>query len=340
MWKISFHKNRKSTYVVYLACNIIASSESEIRPRRDSEWMDDDDDYDFGSDHRENENLREPPPPARPDDFRTCSPSPAARSPTPAVSSSTIKLSSKMPRTESQTLVGYGGPNEENIDDGTKKREKRRSKDEKPQHISVSNLKAETGSDRTEESSDVITADNSPTTTTAAADDLDPYSLLDKCLEKDSNEIVAVDSPDQTSSPSNGNQSSQMIALPPEPTEKCSPALEKRFVDFFVKKFRYNYDFNKQIQQRKDFRNPSIYEKLIEHFNLDELGSNFDPEIFNPRGFKSSDYYDEIAKAQSVLMSKTEKEKTNAKDGGAASTDDSKKRKSKWDNPDKAKLKN
>lgn len=80
---------------------------------------------------------------------------------------------------------------------------------------------------------------------------------------------------------------------------------------------------------------------MIEHFNLDELGSNFDPEIFNPRGFKSTDYYDEIAKAQSVLMSKTEKEKTSsAKDAGAASTDESKKRKSKWDNPDKTKSKN
>jgi hypothetical protein len=31
-------------------------------------------------------------------------------------------------------------------------------------------------------------------------------------------------------------------------------------------------DFNAMIQNKKAFRNPSIYEKLIIHMNIDELG--------------------------------------------------------------------
>ena len=35
-------------------------------------------------------------------------------------------------------------------------------------------------------------------------------------------------------------------------------------------------DFNYMIQNKKAFRNPSIYEKLIEHLNIDELGRSFE----------------------------------------------------------------
>ena len=34
-------------------------------------------------------------------------------------------------------------------------------------------------------------------------------------------------------------------------------------------------DYNKIIQNKKEFRNPSIYEKLIDHLGLDEMGSNY-----------------------------------------------------------------
>jgi hypothetical protein len=34
---------------------------------------------------------------------------------------------------------------------------------------------------------------------------------------------------------------------------------------------------NFQIQQRKQFRNPSIYEKLIDHLDIEEIGTNYPP---------------------------------------------------------------
>lgn len=36
-----------------------------------------------------------------------------------------------------------------------------------------------------------------------------------------------------------------------------------------------NYNFNAALQNTKNFKNPSIYEKFIEHYGIDEFGSSF-----------------------------------------------------------------
>lgn len=38
---------------------------------------------------------------------------------------------------------------------------------------------------------------------------------------------------------------------------------------------RYNYSINDDIYSKKSFKNPSIYEKLIEVYGIDEYGSSF-----------------------------------------------------------------
>lgn len=38
---------------------------------------------------------------------------------------------------------------------------------------------------------------------------------------------------------------------------------------------RGNKDYNVMIQNNKEFRNPGIYEKLIDLLQLDEMGSNY-----------------------------------------------------------------
>lgn len=37
-----------------------------------------------------------------------------------------------------------------------------------------------------------------------------------------------------------------------------------------------------------------MYEKLIEKFEVDELGSNFAPSVFDPHGFSKDCFYDQI----------------------------------------------
>ncbi|XP_033118591.1 SAP30-binding protein-like [Anneissia japonica] len=142
------------------------------------------------------------------------------------------------------------------------------------------------------------------------------------------------------------------IQLPPEPTGRCSKHLQDKIKQYL----RRHFDLNSMIQNRKDFRNPSIYEKLINYMGIDELGSNYPDDVYNPHGWTEESFFESLAKAQKEDMAKREKERKTkvefvtgtvkkptvpATTGLAvplsqalnvSSTDDmAKKRKSKWD---------
>lgn len=103
------------------------------------------------------------------------------------------------------------------------------------------------------------------------------------------------------------------------------------------------------IEKQKDFRNPSIYEKLVSFCEIDELGSNFPPETYDPHKWSAESYYDELAKKQKDLMdalAKQKKERTKVEilTGTKKPTHDShhhhhhhhhgeERKKTKWDNP-------
>jgi len=96
-------------------------------------------------------------------------------------------------------------------------------------------------------------------------------------------------------------------------------------------------DMNAVIQKRKDFRNPSIYEKLIQFCGINELGTNYPPSMYDPLKWPKESYYEELAKIQKAEMDKREKErkgKVEFVSGTKKSDEDNKnKRKSKWDMP-------
>jgi len=75
-----------------------------------------------------------------------------------------------------------------------------------------------------------------------------------------------------------------------------------------------------------------MYEKIIEHFGLDEIGSNFTKDVYNPHGFKATDYYDKLAEAQKMVMDKYNKDQQTVQKGTDLA--DRKSRKSKWDTAD------
>ncbi|KAI4796053.1 hypothetical protein KUCAC02_029482 [Chaenocephalus aceratus] len=122
----------------------------------------------------------------------------------------------------------------------------------------------------------------------------------------------------------------------------------------YERKLQGDFDTNNHIQKKKEFRNPSIYEKLIQFCSIDELGTNYPKDMFDPHGWSEDSYYEGLAKSQKVEMDKLEKAKkertkiefvTGTKKGNnpsntAASTNSSntsststeaQKRKSKWD---------
>ncbi|KAH8860233.1 SAP30-binding protein [Schistosoma japonicum] len=90
-----------------------------------------------------------------------------------------------------------------------------------------------------------------------------------------------------------------VVQLPPEPTGHCSMVLQER-VERAVRRMRLDisYDPNRAIQDNKAFRNPSIYEKLIDFLKIDEKGTNFSTDIYDPYRWSPQSYYEELAKVQ------------------------------------------
>ena len=140
------------------------------------------------------------------------------------------------------------------------------------------------------------------------------------------------------------------VVLPPEPAGCCARALQDKVASLLAKKGRLALDLNRNLQQRKDFRNPSIYEKLVQFCDIDEFGSSYPEHLFNPHEWGDESFYQSLARAQKTAYEKKEKTKlertkvefvtgTKRPAGvatvtlAAAAGDDSQKkpRRSKWD---------
>ncbi|KAF4525682.1 hypothetical protein B566_EDAN010673 [Ephemera danica] len=99
------------------------------------------------------------------------------------------------------------------------------------------------------------------------------------------------------------------VKLPDEPKGKCSTELQEKINRFYDRMVSGGLDMNRVIQQKKDFRNPSIYEKLIQYCKINELGTNYPTEIYDPLRWGKESYYEELAKVQKTDMDKREKER-------------------------------
>ncbi|GCB78860.1 hypothetical protein scyTo_0017794 [Scyliorhinus torazame] len=71
------------------------------------------------------------------------------------------------------------------------------------------------------------------------------------------------------------NMSPDDIKMPPEPLGRCSNHLQEKIQKLYDRKLNEGLDMNNIIQRKKEFRNPSIYEKLIQFCGIDELGTNY-----------------------------------------------------------------
>lgn len=143
------------------------------------------------------------------------------------------------------------------------------------------------------------------------------------------------------------------IQLPPEPPGRCSQELQDKITRLYEKMQATGMNMNQVIQKRKDFRNPSIYEKLIQFCGINELGTNYDASMYDPLRWGKESYYEELAKAQKEEMDKKTKESkekttkveivvgtakkpsggsaTVIKASGVAVSAEDKNRRSKWD---------
>jgi len=75
------------------------------------------------------------------------------------------------------------------------------------------------------------------------------------------------------------------ITLPPAPVGKSDPKVVEMLSNMW-NKHQNGYDFNAIIRNKKSYRNPSIYSKLIDFFEIEEGGSNFPKDVFEPRAYR------------------------------------------------------
>lgn len=139
----------------------------------------------------------------------------------------------------------------------------------------------------------------------------------------------------------NEGDPSDGVHLPPEPTGVCSNVLQEKIIRLYEK--MAGSDMNNVIEQRKDFRNPSIYEKLVQFCSINEFGTNYPAQAYDPLRWGKESYYEELARVQKAEMDRREKERkdktkvefvsgTAKRPGsGSGAEDDAKRRKSKWD---------
>lgn len=138
---------------------------------------------------------------------------------------------------------------------------------------------------------------------------------------------------------SDHDDSQDGVTIPPEPPGKCPKELQDSIAKFYSRMLTEGLDMNRIIQDKKNFRNPSIYEKLIQFCDINESDTNYPPEIYDPLKWGKESYYDELARVQKLEMDRREKEKKEKLSkidfitGVVKKTDDDdeKKRKSKWD---------
>lgn len=157
-----------------------------------------------------------------------------------------------------------------------------------------------------------------------------PYAKLvsyndDADLEDDEDAELRVLSPNTGS-----------VDLPPEPMGRVSPRIAEKVAKLY-ERMEAGMDMNMLIQNRKEFRNPSIYEKLIQFCGINELGTNYPATVYDPQKWGPESYYEELAMVQKNEMIRREKEKKKVRPEFVVGTkkalveDDPKKRKSKWD---------
>ncbi|KAK3206869.1 hypothetical protein Dsin_020915 [Dipteronia sinensis] len=81
--------------------------------------------------------------------------------------------------------------------------------------------------------------------------------------------------------------------LPSPPKLNCSEELQRK-IDKFLGLKKIGKSFNAEVRNRKDYRNPDFLLHAVRYQDIDQIGSCFSKDVFDPHGYDQSDYYDEI----------------------------------------------
>ena len=74
--------------------------------------------------------------------------------------------------------------------------------------------------------------------------------------------------------------------LPDVRTDGVSAETLTRVGQYLEALSHYNFDLTDSIKRKRDFGNPHILTKVCQFFEIDELGSNYPPSLFDPVAIK------------------------------------------------------
>ncbi|CAI2349569.1 unnamed protein product [Caenorhabditis sp. 36 PRJEB53466] len=260
-----------------------AKNAEEKRKRRTSDAYDDDEDVDVSPRSETSDGMTEfvePPPPKR---ERDDSASPAAfRTPQMA-----------MPHTSSQaSLVSYSGDGDD---------------DDQEMNGKLNLLPESTPASELHEPAPPIRQSED-------SESDEEQKLIDLAIREGNaamsrrNEQEGAASPADSETPGREMDSMQILEedtteelrIPPPPDVEVNPAIVARFEHAFRQKAG-GTDLNQQIQGNQQYNNPMSYTTFIEAFDIDEKGTNFARNIFDPHCFPENCFYDAIAEEQRKL---------------------------------------
>lgn len=120
--------------------------------------------------------------------------------------------------------------------------------------------------------------------------------------------------------------------IPSEPRGKCSTKLQEKIALELELGKRKHQNFCSKMRENKQFRNPSIYDKLIETTGIIETGTNFSDHVLMKNSWKPESFYKQLAEKQQKDYEKREAERKNDPNSKIKQmVMAEKEKKSKWD---------
>jgi len=89
------------------------------------------------------------------------------------------------------------------------------------------------------------------------------------------------------------------IAAPPSVAD-CDPKLQEKISRFIAYAKQTGRTFNSNLVSKKDFGNPYLLSKIVDHFGINDVESNFPKEKFDPDSYPKTAFYDRIRWAPST----------------------------------------
>ncbi|KAL2930899.1 SAP30-binding protein [Bienertia sinuspersici] len=83
----------------------------------------------------------------------------------------------------------------------------------------------------------------------------------------------------------------------------------KEKINKFLAYKRHGKSFNVEVRNRKDYRNPDFLRHAVRYQDIDEIGSCFNKDVFDPHGYDKSDYFDAIETDMKREMERKEQER-------------------------------